>query len=262
MISGDTRELSAQLQATLQTFWSESLEIEQGRDSVIFTMPLSYPDGWQVALELSHKLPESCLLSDRGKTLSALAGAGQNLETEGFKRHFERLCLEHQIENSGGVLQRWLKLPLAPTEIQVFGEGIVAIARLDILKEHRILEENVAEQTVSQIFHDAGLQPRRNFKLNVTPDRAVAVDYFTQLRRPVAVKLIQNKTDLPGTMEKWGYRWRELKKSYETLAPMMLYDRNTRIIDPYSAHIGANDCELFCGYDETDRVHELLRRSR
>jgi hypothetical protein len=63
-------------------------------------------------------------------------------------------------------------------------------------------------------------------------------------------------------MEKWGFRWHELKKSYPGLAPVMLYDRNTQLIDSYSRHIGETECELFCGYDETDRVHRILESIR
>ena len=66
----------------------------------------------------------------------------------------------------------------------------------------------------------------------------------------------------PGTMEKWGFRWHELKKSYLGLAPVMLYDRNTQLIDSYSRHIGETECELFCGYDETDRIHQVLESVR
>ena len=88
------------------------------------------------------------------------------------------------------------------------------------------------------------------------------VDYFVELKKPVAIELIRNRRDLPGTMEKWGYRWRELRKSYTGLAPVMLYDRNTQIIDSYSARIGRDDCDLFCGYDETDRIHQVLQSAQ
>jgi hypothetical protein len=46
------------------------LEIEPTAKGLLFTMPASYPDGWQVVLELSHMTPKGVRLSDRGKTLS------------------------------------------------------------------------------------------------------------------------------------------------------------------------------------------------
>lgn len=255
-------ELSDTLRQLLEGFWRESLEIESTRDGVAFTMPMSYPDGWQVVLELCQKTPNGFYVSDGGKTLSWLGGRGHNPGADSVKTHIERLCREHYLSEEKGVLFRWLQGPLDPVDLQVFAEGLVAIARLDVLVEHRILEEDVAEKTVTKIFRDAGLTPERRHRLNITPDRAVKVDFFINLRRPLAVELIRTKTDLPGTMEKWGFRWRELKKVYQELTPIMLYDRNTQIIDPYSARIGEMDCELFCGYDETDRIHSTLEKVR
>jgi hypothetical protein len=39
----------------------------------------------------------------------------------------------------------------------------------------------------------------------------------------------------------------------------MLFDRNTHAIDAYSRHIADAECHLFCGFDETDRIHSTLR---
>ena len=44
--------------------------------------------------------------------------------------------------------------------------------------------------------------------------------------------------------------------------PVMLYDRNTMLVDSYSRHIGEEKCDLFCGYDETDRIHEVLEKAK
>lgn len=258
----DTLFSSTDLRGLLASFWDEVLEIESTPKGLLFTMPASYPDGWQVALELSQKTPKGFRLSDRGKTLSWLTGQGQNIETDAIKHHLQRLCAEHSLKEEHGVLYRWLQLPLDATDIQVFAEGLVAISRLDILNEHRVTEEDVADSTVSRILSDAGLEAKRNHKLSITKDRTVSVDYFIEQRRPAAIKILKTKSDLPGTMEKWGFRWQELKNNYSGLAPIMLYDRNTQIIDPYSQHIGATECELFCGYDETDRIHETLAALR
>jgi hypothetical protein len=155
-----------------------------------------------------------------------------------------------------------LELPLDVTDIQVFSEGLVAISRLDILNEHRAAEEDVADNLVQRIFSDAELSPKRKHRLYITKERGVSVDYFVEQRRPLALQILRTKTDFSGTMEKWGFRWKELKINYAGLAPIMLYDRNTQIIDSYSRHIGESECELFCGYDETDRIHDTLKSLR
>lgn len=258
----DAKDLKDELRELLNGFWDEILEIEPHAKGVAFTMPMSYPDGWQVTMELHRKTPAGFYLSDRGKTLAWLIGEGQNVGAEAVKSHLKRLYAEHAIEEANGVLYRWLQAPIDPTDLHVFAEGLVAVSRLEVLNEHRMAEENVAEKTVNRVFHDADLRPKCRYKLNIAKDRKVPVDYFVNLRKPVAIELIRNKSDLPGTMEKWGYRWRQLRESYAGLAPVMLYDRNTQIIDPYSARIGESDCDLFCGYDETDRIHEVLDSAR
>jgi len=257
-MSTETLLSSTDLRRLLMSFWDEALEIESTSKGLLFTMPASYPDGWQVVLELSQKTPKGFRLSDRGKTLSWLTGQGQNIETDAMKHHLQRLRAEHYLEEEHGILYRWLDLPLDATDIQVFTEGLTAISRLEILHDHRAAEEEVADNTVQRIFSDAGLSPKRKHRLYITKDRAVSVDYFVEQRRPVALQILRTKTDFSGTMEKWGFRWHELKSNYAGLAPIMLYDRNVQMIDSYSRHIGESECELFCGYDETDRIHETL----
>lgn len=258
----DTSFSIPQLRDLLTSFWSGALEIESTPRGLLFTMPVSYPDGWQVVLELSQKTPKGFYLNDRGKTLSWLMGQGQNIETDAMKAHLRRLCKEHFMELEEGVLSRWLEAPLDAIDLQVFAEGLVAISRLDILNDPRPTEENVADQTVQRIFHAARLPTKRKHQLNITPERAVKVDYFAEVRRPIALQILRTRTDVSGSMEKWGFRWHELKRNYHGLAPIMLYDRDTQIIDPYSRHIGETECELFCGYDETDRIHEALEALR
>ncbi len=258
----ETTLTSTDLRNLLTSFWNEVLEIESTPKGLLFTMPVSYPDGWQVVLELSQKTPKGFRLSDRGKTLSWLSAQGQNIGTEAMRQHLRRLCAEHHLMEEHGVLYRWLESPLDAADIQVFAEGLVAISRLEILNDHRAAEEDVADRTVQRIFSDAGLSPKRKHQLHVTKERKVAVDYFVEQRRSIALQILRTRSDFSGTMEKWGFRWKELKSNYDGLAPIMLYDRNAQIIDPYSRHIGESECELFCGYDETDRIHETLAALR
>lgn len=254
----DTLLSTSDLRGLLTSFWDGALEIEPNSKGLLFTMPVSYPDGWQVILELSQKTPKGFRLSDRGKTLSWLTAQGQNIETDTMKHHLQRFCAEHFLKEEHGVLYRWLDFPLDAMDIQVFAEGLVAVSRLDILNEHRVMEEDIADSVVRRILNDAKLEAKRNYKLSITKERTISVDYFIEKRRPSAIKILRTKSDLPGTMEKWGFRWHELKSIYTGLAPVMLYDRSNMIIDSYSRHIGETECELFCGYDETDRIHETL----
>jgi hypothetical protein len=257
-MSAATTLTTSDLRGLLTSFWNEAVEIEPFGEGLVFTMPASYPDGWQVILELCEKTPAKFHLNDRGKTLGWLTAQGQNLETETMKHHLHRLCCEHSLQMENGILSRWLESPLDAADIQVFTEGLVAISRLEILNEHRVAEEDVADTIVRRVLSDVGLEAKHRHKLNITKDRTVSVDYFIEQRLPSAIQILRTKSDIPGTMEKWGFRWHELKNNYAGLVPIMLYDRNSLTVDPYSRHIGETECSLFCGYDETDRLHEAL----
>ncbi len=250
---------AADLSTLLNNFWNSILEIQVTSQGFLFTMPVSYPDGWQVVLELQRVTPNTWLLSDRGQTLNWLIGQGLNLQTEAMQSHLKRLCNEHSFQMNEGVLFRHMSWPLAADDMHVFAEGVAAISRLDFFNEHRVLEEDVARHAVQRILQDAHLSHQRNRKLAITPERSIAVDFYVEQKRPAAIQILKTKTDLAGTMEKWGFRWRELKRLNLGLAPIMLFDRNTQTIDAYSRHIAQTECELFCGFDETDRIHSTLR---
>ena len=259
-MSVDTNLTPTTLRETLRTFWDEALSVELHRDGLAFTMPASFPDGWQIVLEISQKTPGGFRLSDHGRTLAWLTGHGQNVHTEAMRRHLHQISQECRMDLVGGEFFRWLAAPLDATDIQVFTEGLVAVSHLHVLHEHRAAEENVAETTVQRIIVEAGLKSDRNHRLSITKDRKISVDFYAEAKRAVAIELIKSKHDLSGKMERWGFRWDELRKSHRTLIPVMLYDRNTMLVDPYSRHIGEEKCELFCGYDETDRIQEVLEK--
>lgn len=257
-----TKLTSETLRAGLGEFWNESLEIEAIGDGYLFTMPASLPDGWQIALEISQKTPKGYRLSDRGKTLSWLTANGQNVETEAMAGHIKRLRDECGMTLEGQEFVRWMEAPLDPVDVHVFTEGLVGVSQLYLLHDHRASVENVAETVVQRVFADAGIKAERNHRLSITKERKIQVDFYARTRKPVAVELLRTKTDLTGTMEKWGFRWDELKKHHHDLQPVMLYDRSVQMIDAYPRGIGEDKCALFCGYDETDRIHELLERSK
>lgn len=247
------------LRTLLTNFWHSILEVQDTPQGLLFTMPVSYPDGWQVVLVLQQVTPQTWLLSDQGQTINWLMGQGMKLQTDAMQSHLKRLCGEHFLQLCDGVLSRQLSWPLHASDVHVFAEGVAAIARLDLLNEHRVLEEDVATHAVERILKDAHLPNQRHHKLAITAERFVTVDFYVPQKRPAAIQILKTKTDLAGTMEKWGFRWRELKGLNPGLAPIMLFDRNTQTIDAYSRHIADAECQLFCGFDESDRIHSTLR---
>jgi hypothetical protein len=248
-----------ELRTLLTDFWNGILDVQTTPQGLLFTVPVSYPDGWQIALMLQPMSPNTWKLSDRGQTLNWLNGQGLNLQTDSMQAHIKHLCAEHFFQLCDGVLLRHLSWPLDASEVHVFAEGVAAISRLDFFNEHRAISQDVATHAVERVLRDAKLTHHRHYKLAITQERSITVDFYLPQKRPAAIQILKTKTDLAGTMEKWGYRWRELKGLNPGLAPIMLFDRDTQTIDPYSRHIAETECELFCGFDETERIHGTLR---
>lgn len=207
------------LRSILTDFWHTILEVQHTPQGLLFTMPMSYPDGWQVVLELQQVTPQTWLLSDRGQTINWLMGQGLNMQTEALQSHLKRLCSEHSLQLSDGVFLRQLPWPLQASDLHVFAEGMAAIARLDFFNEHRAHEADVATHAVERILKDAHFPCHRQHKLAITPERFVTVDFYVPQSRPAAIQIVKAKTDLVGSMERWGFRWRELKGLNPGLRP-------------------------------------------
>ena len=92
-------------------------------------------------------------------------------------------------------------------------------------------------------------------------ERGVRVDYLVRPGRLVAFQLLRRKGRVTAYMEQWGYRWNDLTKMNSNLMSAMLFDPAVQEIDRESQAIGEDVCELFCPYNETDRIHALLARA-
>ncbi len=58
----------------LHAFWQESLEIAKTRQGLSLALPHTYPDGWQIVVDLEDHLPAGLKVTDRGRTLGWLVG--------------------------------------------------------------------------------------------------------------------------------------------------------------------------------------------
>jgi len=74
--------------------------------------------------------------------------------------------------------------------------------------------------------------------------------------------VLRRRGRIHSTMEQWGYRWQDLRKTNPDLRPAMVYDPEIQDVDEASKAIGEDVCDLFCAYTETDRIHELIESSR
>lgn len=252
------------IRGTLQEFWNGALEIASTRAGVALALPLCYPDGWQVLVDIETLTPQALRLTDSGRTLHWLAGNGQNIGTPAFKA-----CLDERMqtfglhrEDSGWELFRELPMPLQGADLHLFGEALVSIAHLHYLHEPAIKTQNVATETVEKVFRERKIEALQNHRLNGRVEQRIAVDYFVEAPHPVALQVLGRRGAVTSYMEQWGFRWRDLRDANPRLLPGMIYDPAVQEIDSTATAIGESVCELFCPYYETDRIHALLDRAQ
>ena len=251
------------IRRSLQVFWNETLEIGQTGTGLALALPLCYPDGWQVVVDIEQIAPQAFRLNDSGRTLHLLAGNGQNIEAPSIKAHLEERMQTFGIhrEQKAWELFRDIRFPIEGSEIQLFGEALVSIAHLHYLNEHSIKSKNVATETIERLFSERKLEPRKNHRLSGKLKERISVDFFVDTRCPVALQVIERSSSLTGYMEQWGFRWRDLKDANPSLLRSMIYDPAVQEIDRTAKAIGESVCELFCPYHEADRIHDLIDRA-
>lgn len=242
----------------LHAFWQESLEIAKTRQGLSLALPQTYPDGWQIVVDLEDHLPAGLKVTDRGRTLGWLVGQGQNIETDAVQRHLDEICAECGIERDGLELFHWFPKGMEGVDLHVFAEALVAIAHLHYLSDLKPRTLDIPDETLQRVFKDHGVIALPGTTLDGRTRKKVRLDYYIAEESPIAFQIIRRHGRILGTMEQWGWRWNDLRAAHPKLRPAMIYDPHHQEIDADSRAIGEEVCALFCSYEETDRIHEFL----
>lgn len=258
-MSAFTTDIQEQtIRRILRDFWDDALEIGETRQGLSLALPQTLPDGWQLVVELEDNLPAGVKITDRGRTLSWLAAQGQNTETDALKRQLELLCLESDIGRDGMELFQWFPKGIEAVQIHLFAEAMVNVAHLYYMRDLKPRSIDVVDRTLLRVFQDHQVVALKGRTLDGQTRKKVKVDYLIESSPPMAFQMIRQHGRILSTMERWGYRWNDLRSRDPSLRPAMIYDPHQQDIDSESRSIGEEVCDLFCSYEETERIHEFL----
>jgi len=249
------------IRALLQSFWSEMLEIAPSSSGLSVAVPLCYPDGWQVLIDIRPSTPGLVRISDSGKTLHWLAGAGQNIEAERIKALLAERADVFHLQRDGWELFRDIRLPLKGMDVQIFAEGLIDIAHLFFLYEPAPKTQNVVRETVERVFSERAIPVQHDLRLDGLLEKKIKVDYFAEIIKPVAIEVISRRGNITSYMEQWGFRWGDIRSMKPELMPAMIFDPAVTEIDDTALSIGTSVCTLFCAYHEADRIHDFLQQA-
>lgn len=251
---------SEALRATLSGFWNEQLAIEATRNGLAVALPLMYPDGVQVVVDIEPFAPAQALITDRGRTIMALEESRVGLEPRAKLNHalFEERKKIFDLDQNGYELRKLIKLPLNGVDIQLFAESLVSIAHLVYRAEARGVQGHVVRNALQRTFKARNLNPKEGAFLPGKIVDRIQVDFLFEERRTMAMKTIDIHGRVRDHMEQWGWRWTDLHYRNPDVLRAMIYDPDSQDWDETSLKIGRDVCDLFCPYFETEQINKAL----
>jgi hypothetical protein len=261
--SFNTTNLAADCRAALNKFWDEQLAVETTDSGVVVALPLMYPDGLQVVVNIEQLAPKVAVITDHGRTLGQLRQSGYNIGPAA--KHARELLDERlksfELQQSGLELRKEIRLPIDGLDVHLFGEALVSIAHLIYRHEPETHLESTAMRTVRDVFNHRHLEPEQNVFLEGSLANRIKVDFLQVGAKRLALQVIKRRGGDQSYLEQWAWRWSDLRKHNENLLRAMIYDPTLQQFDATALRIGESACELFCPYFETDRIDDLIAQT-
>jgi hypothetical protein len=255
--------LATACREALTRFWGEQLAVEPTRTGVALALPLMYPDGLQAVIEVQPISATRAVVSDQGHTLTQFFNSGFNVDARAKQTHtlLQDRIKAFELIKDGFELKKEIKLPVDGIDLHLFGEALVSISHLIYRHEPESFVESAADRTVRQVFKDRKVVPLENVALDGRVEKKIKVDYLVTGNRRLAMEVIKRRGSDLGYIERWAWRWTDLKNQDDTLLNAMVYDPDVQNYDQTALEIGRSVCDVFCPYFETDRIHKLVQRT-
>lgn len=240
----------------MRSFWDEQFRVESSGEGLVAAMPVMDASGLQIVVHLKPLSPGYWLISDHGEILSGLDDLGCNTDSGKTHESLESQCKLYGIERDGLILQKLLKIPFDPIEIQVFTEGLAAISHLRPKRRAEVTLNPFVrmEGRMIDYFEKRSWVPERRHKLNGQVEHEIVVDFYAQEQKPMAVQLVGRNRQLRSYMEQWGWRWTDLGAAHPELIKAMVFDPDNQEWDASSLKIGEKVCDVFTPYYEADEA--------
>lgn len=225
-------------------------------------LPLMYPDGWQIIVNIEPFSHATALITDKGRTLMMLDREGLNLDTRAKNNHelLEGKKKVFELDQHGFELRKLVKLPLNGLDIQLFAESLSSISHLIYRNETRGLQENIVRQSLQRSFKVHRFSPKQDVDLSGKVEDRIRVDFLFEKERRLAMKSIDIHDRVKDYMERWAWRWTDLKNQDPDILRAMIYNPDQQDWDETSLKIGREVCDLFCPYFERDQIKDALIR--
>ena len=246
--------------AALAKCWGDQLRIEPATDGFFLALPLMYPDGMQVVIQLTPVSDRAAILSDRGETLARLGTSGVDLTQPRNAEFLNEKLKMFEMQRDGLDLQKAIHLPVDGIDVHLFGEALVSIS-------HLIYRHELASPRAQYVYTAVqGLLRRKCLTFKEGEDayvlgrveQRIGVDFLVTDKRVIACKTVERRGRMRDYIEQWGYRWMDARQHNRKLVRAMFYDPENQQWDDHSQRIANDVCEIFQPYFETDKISAAL----
>ncbi len=251
------------LRASMAEFWNDQLAVEtDGGRGLIAALPLMYPDGWQIIVHIEPFSATHVMITDKGHTLQKLQQEGLHIDARSQQTFslLEERKKAFELEQKGYELCRLIPFPIQGLDVQLFAESIVSISHLVYRCEPRAVQYDVVHQSLQLTFQNANLHPKTGHVIAGRVESAIRVDYWFENQNQLAMKCVEIKerSRLRDYMERWAWRWTDLRNGNPDIRTAMIYDPDGQNWDDVSLAIGNDVCDLFAPVYERDRIIQRL----
>lgn len=238
-------------------FWKEQMQCTVEKNALHIAYPLLDPTGWQLSFSI-YKNPTSRVytISDNGKCISFLK------DNKAYGDKVKELII-HKCEFYGfrdvnkELILETLTIP-SSMQIQLFAEGLMAIYHLIYRHDETGVQINKAKRNFEAVLKHSQFKYQKNYHINGHIIKDIQVDYMIESHKKIVCKITENKTDLHNYMERWAWRFDQIKQANKDTITMMIFNPNIGKWDDYCLNIGQNTCDAFLPYNNSSDIKKFL----
>lgn len=228
-------------------------------NSLHVAYPLLHPNGWQISftIELEKGPTQHFRLTDNGQTLRWLEDAG----VSGKKAHdyLQERCTFFGLTLDGCELTRTGFKFFSAIEIELFAEGLQAIAYLYFRAEPQILREGVVRNAFETVLQKSRLKKCQYNSLKGRLIPQIQFDYVIEDDNLTACKLFERKTELRQSLEIWGFRFYDLHVAAPNVKRLIVYNPDVGRWDNETVQLAEGICDAFIPFNDGDRIENFLK---
>ncbi len=246
------------MRQSLLAFWDDQLRFRIDGTTCHIAYPLLAPDGWQIAFSLQCIMAPVThfRLTDNGRTMQWLDDccvSGRNAMA-----HLEERCKFLELSRDGRELVKVSAKPFTPEQIELFAEGLQAIAYLYYRAEPHSFSIGVVRTTFENVLRAGNLKLRSESSLAGKLIPQIHFDYVVQSHNLTACKLFERKTDLKQNLEMWGFRFYDLHERDPAVRRLIVYNHEVGRWDDDTMTLGAGICDEFIPFNDGSRILRCL----